>query len=268
MRSFFVRYFSGSRIGVKVSVSGTSPGLPDLSESSVEEGLSSPILANWKVEEHGKGYPRYIQTRSLFQLSKQERKFPSHVLRQEWNKNLFLSVSGFKTRTRIEIKTIIARMFENIQECNFLLAPGLIVYNTKEAIHFCKIIFIYYRTQVSLVRSLGPDFRPSKTFCRPNWCDSGWLGACWRCSWRTSFGTLSPTPSTPRRRPSLPWCTLSRGRGGPSMALGDSFSLMKKSSLVFSCPDESLRQLYTYPCHSLTHSLTHNLLLFDIKEPS
>ena len=33
---------------------------------------------------------------------------------------------------------------------------------------------------------------------------------------------------------------------------------------IFSCPDESLRQLYTYPCHSLTH----NLLLFDIKEPS
>ena len=26
--------------------------------------------------------------------------------------------------------------------------------------------------------------------------------------------------------------------------------------LLFSCPDEILRQLYTYPCHSLTHSLT------------
>ena len=33
--------------------------------------------------------------------------------------------------------------------------------------------------------------------------------------------------------------------------------------VFFSCPDESLRQLYTYPCHSLTH----NLLLFYIKEP-
>ena len=30
-------------IGVKVLVSGASPGLPDFSESSVEEGLSIPV---------------------------------------------------------------------------------------------------------------------------------------------------------------------------------------------------------------------------------
>ena len=34
--------------------------------------------------------------------------------------------------------------------------------------------------------------------------------------------------------------------------------------LVFSCPDKSLRQLYTYPCHYLTTD--KDLLLFDIKE--
>ena len=35
-------------------------------------------------------------------------------------------------------------------------------------------------------------------------------------------------------------------------------------SLLFSCPDESLRQLYTYPCTYLTDY--KDLLLFDIKE--
>merc|ERR1712154_381944 len=39
-----------------------------------------------------------------------------------------------------------------------------------------------------------------------------------RCSWRTSSVMPSPTPSTPRGRPSPPWTssTLSRGRDVPS----------------------------------------------------
>jgi len=38
---------------------------------------------------------------------------------------------------------------------------------------------------------------------------------------------------------------------------------MEPVLLFFSCPDESLRQLYTYPCHSL--QTYKDLLLFDIK---
>ena len=41
--------------------------------------------------------------------------------------------------------------------------------------------------------------------------------ACWRCSSRTSSGMPSPTPNTPRGRPSPPWTlsTPSRGRDAP-----------------------------------------------------
>merc|ERR1712210_442062 len=44
-----------------------------------------------------------------------------------------------------------------------------------------------------------------------------------RFSWRMSSGTPSPTQSTPRGRPSLPWmlCMPLRGRDAPFMVLGD-----------------------------------------------
>ena len=38
------------------------------------------------------------------------------------------------------------------------------------------IVVSFYRTHVSLVRSLCPDVRKWDTFCRLNWCDSGWWG--------------------------------------------------------------------------------------------
>ena len=50
------------------------------------------------------------------------------------------------------------------------------------------------------------------------------------------------------------------------MVTGEVMTLLEQPSdlpVLFSCPDESLRQLYTYPSDSLT-----DILLFDIKEPS
>ena len=45
----------------------------------------------------------------------------------------------------------------------------------------------FYRTQVSLVRSLCPDVRPSgcpsDTLLRLNWCDSGWWGYQLNTNW-------------------------------------------------------------------------------------
>ena len=53
-----------------------------------------------------------MMTRSLFQLSRWEREFLFFDLMFR-DKNFFLSILGFDTRRRIEIKTISARMFEN-----------------------------------------------------------------------------------------------------------------------------------------------------------
>ena len=53
--------------------------------------------------------------RSLFKHSRRE-------------KNFFLSILGFETRTRIQIRTILARIFEN----NFFLVYGLIFSMTKK----------------------------------------------------------------------------------------------------------------------------------------
>ena len=44
------------------------------------------------------------------------------------------------------------------------------------------------------------------------------------------------------------------------------FQKLLSYAFFFSCPDKSLRQLYTYPCHSLTHY--KEVLLFDIQTPS
>ena len=53
-----------------------------------------------------------MMTRSLFQLLRWEREFLFFDLMFR-DKNFFLSILGFDTRRRIEIKTISARMFKN-----------------------------------------------------------------------------------------------------------------------------------------------------------
>ena len=51
------------------------------------------------------------------------------------------------------------------------------------------------------------------------------------------------------------------GDGRGELQKSQCLSLMELD--FFSCPDESLRQLYTYPCHSL-HTYKQDLLLLDI----
>ena len=49
---------------------------------------------------------------------------------------------------------------------------------------FNRYVFInFYRTQMSLVRSLCPDVRHSMMFLRLNWCDSGWWGYQVNTNW-------------------------------------------------------------------------------------
>ena len=63
------------------------------------------------------------------------------------------------------------------------------------------------------------------------------------------------------------WPVACRDGGGvpPLAVIKKSVENWPKNS-VFSCPDFRLRQLYTYPCHSLTD--WGGVLLFDIREQS
>ena len=46
-------------------------------------------------------------------------------------------------------------------------------------------------------------------------------------------------------------CTKKMGQVEQDRCTGGRHLYFSSSDFVFSCPDESLRQLYTYPCHSL-----------------
>ena len=72
-----------------------------------------------------------MMTRSLFQLSRWEREFLFFDLMFR-DKNFFLSILGFDTRRRIEIKTISARMFENA-----IFAFSVLIFSRK----FVKYVF-------------------------------------------------------------------------------------------------------------------------------
>ena len=158
MRSIFVRYFSGSRNRSKSIGVWNFPWIAWPLWVISWRGSISPILANWKVEEHGIGYPRYIQTRSIFQLSKREFLSFNLMFRDKnENENIFLSVSCFEMRTRISFfqsqasrRERESRLRQLSQECSrmfknafILLVSGLIVYNTEKAVNFSKILLIF-----------------------------------------------------------------------------------------------------------------------------
>ena len=72
-------------------------------------------ISRWHLSRSGCLRVSGGMTRSLFQLAR-----ISFFQSRDENENLLLSISGLETRTRIKIKTILARMFENTICCLFL----------------------------------------------------------------------------------------------------------------------------------------------------
>ena len=75
----------------------------------------------------------YLWQEAFFKLSRREFLSFNFVFRDE-NANFFLSISGFETRMRIEIKTILARFFKNAVFACFWT----------DIFHFCVLIWLIF----------------------------------------------------------------------------------------------------------------------------